>query len=111
MRMPAVLGRVTRVELCQCQDSLVLTVGPVSLRLDMLAAEDVAATLGHALSLLIPKGARAVERSRSPVAPFESAVRESDAVGAEASRPRDRRGDCDEWDVPTVPEPFGPESN
>ena len=109
MRMPAVLGRVTRVELCQCQDSLLLMVGPVSLRLDFLAAEDVAVTLGHALSLLTPKGGG--QGLGLPAAPSESAAREPDALGVADSHERDRAGNHDEWDVPTLPEPFGPKSN
>jgi hypothetical protein len=77
MKMSGVRGRVAQVELCQCHDSLLLTVGPVSLRLDFLAAEDVAVTLGQALSLLPPQAARAAgERSESPVGPDESTAGE-----------------------------------
>lgn len=110
MRRPAVLGRVTRVELCQCQDSLLLMVGPVSLRLDFRAAEDVAMTLSHALSLLTPNGAAGRERSGSQESTHEATVGQTVPPAADLRR-GDGVGDPDEWDVPTLPEPFGPHSN
>jgi hypothetical protein len=45
----AIVGQMARVEPCPCGNSVILTVGPVSLRLDMAAANDVIATLGQAL--------------------------------------------------------------
>jgi hypothetical protein len=49
-----VVGRVSRAELCPCQNSIVLTLGALSLRLDFDAADDIAATLRQVLSALIP---------------------------------------------------------
>lgn len=43
-----VKGRVTRVEICPC-GGIVLSVGPISLRLDAEAAADVASTLAFAI--------------------------------------------------------------
>ncbi len=48
----AIVGQMARVEPCPCGNSVILTVGPVSLRLDMAAANDVVTTLGQALQLL-----------------------------------------------------------
>ena len=45
----AIVGQMARVEPCPCGSALILTVGPVSLRLDMAVANDVLATLGQAL--------------------------------------------------------------
>jgi hypothetical protein len=49
-----VVGRVARAELCQCQGSVVLTLGALSLRLDFEAAHDIAATLRQVLRSLEP---------------------------------------------------------
>jgi hypothetical protein len=51
-RSPTITGKVTQVELCACGNGLTLMIGPVSLRLDPAAAEDVKATLAVALSVL-----------------------------------------------------------
>jgi hypothetical protein len=48
MRTRTVNGHVTRVEICAC-GGVVLSVGPVSLRLDAAAAADVASTMAVAL--------------------------------------------------------------
>ena len=48
----AIVGLMARVEPCPCGSSVILTVGPVSLRLDMAAANDVVTTLGQALEIL-----------------------------------------------------------
>jgi hypothetical protein len=56
---PVVIGNVARVEACACGGAMVLTLGPVSLRLDQAAACDVIATLDQMLALL----------ARRPVAP------------------------------------------
>lgn len=48
------MGRVARAELCQCQNSVVLTLGALSLRLDFEAAHDVAMTLRQVLLNLEP---------------------------------------------------------
>jgi hypothetical protein len=53
-KSPVIVGQLARVEACGCSRSLLLTVGAVSLRLDMAAAADVAATLGHALRIFDP---------------------------------------------------------
>jgi hypothetical protein len=55
------MGRAARVELCMCGGSLLLTLGPLTLRLDYLAAEDVAATLLEALSRVSPDRAPPIE--------------------------------------------------
>jgi hypothetical protein len=49
-----VVGRVARAELCQCQNSVVLTLGALSLRLDFEAAHDIAMTLRQVLMSLEP---------------------------------------------------------
>jgi hypothetical protein len=51
MNRPVVVGQVARVELCPCAHSLVLSVGALSLRLELSAAEDVARTIANALVL------------------------------------------------------------
>jgi hypothetical protein len=62
-RAPIIMGRAARVELCPCGDSLVLTVGPLSIRLDHQAAEDVAATLLEALSRVDPRRVPTIDLS------------------------------------------------
>ena len=52
MHRPIVVGRVARVEVCPCARSVVLSVGAMSLRLELEAAEDVAMTLIQALGLI-----------------------------------------------------------
>jgi hypothetical protein len=49
---PAVVGNVAKVESCPCGNAVVLTVGALSLRLDLAAAADVAETLVEMLTLL-----------------------------------------------------------
>lgn len=49
-----VVGRVARAELCPCQNSVVLTLGSLSLRLDFDAAYDIATTLRQLLATLEP---------------------------------------------------------
>ncbi|HXJ23121.1 MAG TPA: hypothetical protein VMT03_23080 [Polyangia bacterium] len=49
---PVVIGNVARAEACPCGGAMVLTLGPVSLRLDRAAASDVIATLEQMLGLL-----------------------------------------------------------
>jgi hypothetical protein len=44
------VGKVTRVEICGCGGSVVLSLGAVSLKLDLETAADVIATLECALS-------------------------------------------------------------
>lgn len=46
-----IVGRMARVEPCPCGNAVILTVGPVSLRLDVAAANDVVTTLGHAVRI------------------------------------------------------------
>jgi hypothetical protein len=57
------LGKVARVELCGCGGTVILSLGAVSLRLDLATAADVAATLDFALSL----AARAEGAARAAV--------------------------------------------
>jgi hypothetical protein len=52
MKRPIVIGRVARAEVCPCARSVVLSVGAMSLRLEVAAAEDVAMTLIQALGLI-----------------------------------------------------------
>jgi hypothetical protein len=49
-KMPAVIGRIAQVDICPSESGLVLSVGPVSLWLDLAVAEDVVETLTRALS-------------------------------------------------------------
>ena len=49
------MGTVSRVELCPCAGSLVLSLGALSLRLDFSAAQDLAATMTRAVALLVPR--------------------------------------------------------
>jgi hypothetical protein len=51
-----VVGTVSRVELCPCAGSVVLSLGALSLRLDFAVAEDLAATMTRAMALLRPEG-------------------------------------------------------
>ncbi len=48
---PLVIGKVARAEVCGCGQSIVLTLGAISLRLDLFAVEDIAMTLKHVLAL------------------------------------------------------------
>jgi hypothetical protein len=64
-----VTGRVTRIEACPC-GGIVLSVGPISLRLDAEAAADVASTLAFAVFGARPGGAEgAPEPLEVPPAP------------------------------------------
>lgn len=111
MKKPPALGHGTRVELCRGQDSLLSIVDPVALGLDSSAAKDVVTTLGQTLLLLTPSVAGTNDRSESPPIPDESTTREPLPFGAPDPRQRERTRVPDEWDVPTVPELFGPSSN
>ena len=49
---PAILGRVARVELCSCRESMVLSLGGVAMQMDLDTAEDVVITLEQALAVI-----------------------------------------------------------
>ncbi len=71
MNRPIVVGKVARVEVCPCARSVVLSVGAMSLRLELGAAEDVAMTLIQALGLL-EVGAAATAPANVVVGPADS---------------------------------------
>jgi hypothetical protein len=60
-KRPAVVGRVAQVDICPAEAGFVLSVGPVSLWLDLAVAEDVVETLSEALVLGAREGGRAAE--------------------------------------------------
>jgi len=86
----AVLGTSCRVDICEGTSGVLLSVGPVSVRLDLGQAEDVAATLARALLACIE--AAPVTYARNMLALDGGA---------------DRDEEWGEWDVPTLPENFG----
>jgi hypothetical protein len=57
VKEPVVVGRVARAELCPCGNSVVLSVGALSLRLEFSAASDVAQTLQRFLAGVEPPAA------------------------------------------------------
>ena len=46
------MGRVARVELCSCRESMVLSLGGVAMQMDLDTAEDVVITLEQALAMI-----------------------------------------------------------
>ena len=66
-KRPVVLGQMARAEMCGCGGSVVLSVGAVTLRLDLPLVEDVVATLRQMLALAtgMPRRACAGDRDQT----------------------------------------------